>query len=171
MKYEKGNIKEEMLMKFVIFLDVDGVLNSRTTVQRSPEGYKGIDDARVEILANAIKKYGSADIVLSSDWKMMKPNDEDFCYLVSKLGKYGLKLAGKTIDCGYKRGAEIQNYIEEHPEIEEFVILDDNKFDFMDYPEIWERLLLTDGIEHARFASDTPAIEAMIFIDYIKEVS
>ena len=74
MKYEKGNIKEEMLMKFVIFLDVDGVLNSRTTVQRSPEGYKGIDDARVEILANAIKKYGSADIVLSSDWKMMKPN-------------------------------------------------------------------------------------------------
>ena len=47
----------------------------------------------------------------------------------------------------------------------------DNKFDFMDYPAIWERLLLTDGIEHARFASDTPAIEAMIFIDYIKEVS
>ena len=41
-------------MKFIIFLDVDGVLNTRTTVQRSPDGYKGIDVARVDILAKAI---------------------------------------------------------------------------------------------------------------------
>lgn len=45
-------------MRFVIFLDVDGVLNTGTTVQRTPEGYRGIDDARVEVLADAIKKYG-----------------------------------------------------------------------------------------------------------------
>ena len=25
---------------FVVFLDLDGVLNSRTTVQRTPEGYQ-----------------------------------------------------------------------------------------------------------------------------------
>ena len=56
-------------MNFAIFLDVDGVLNSMTTVQRTPEGYKGIDDARVVILAKAISKYGGADLVLSSDWK------------------------------------------------------------------------------------------------------
>lgn len=40
--------------EFVVFLDVDGVLNSRTTVQRTPEGYQGIDDARVELLSNVI---------------------------------------------------------------------------------------------------------------------
>ena len=69
---------------FVVFLDVDGVLNSRTTVQRTPDGYQGIDDARVEVLAGVIRKMGEADIVLTSDWKDMKPNDADYLYLVSK---------------------------------------------------------------------------------------
>ena len=50
------------------------------------------------------------------------------------------------------------------------MIWDDNNFDFMNFSQIWERLLLTDGIESAGFASDTPAVEAMIFADYIKEV-
>lgn len=36
---------------------------------------------------------------------------------------------------------------------------------------LWERLLITNGIERAEFASKTPAIEAIIFRDYIKEVS
>lgn len=70
-------------MKFVVFLDVDGVLNTRTTVERTPDFHTGIDDARVEILAKAVRKYGNADIVLSSDWKDMKEDEDDFCYLIS----------------------------------------------------------------------------------------
>lgn len=42
--------------RFVIFLDVDGVLNTTTTVQKTPDGYTGIDDARVEVLAKTIEK-------------------------------------------------------------------------------------------------------------------
>ena len=56
-------------MGFAVFLDVDGVLNTSTTVKQTPYGYTGIDDARVEILAHALEKYGGGDIVLSSDWK------------------------------------------------------------------------------------------------------
>lgn len=153
---------------FVVFLDVDGVLNSITTVKRTPDGYKGIDDARVEILANTIKKYGGADIILSSDWKNMKQTDDDYLYLVSKLDMYGLSISGHTQDSKYKRGAGIINYLEAHPEIEEYVILDDCKFDFNDYEKLWERLLLTNGIENAQFAARTPAVEAMIFMDYLK---
>ena len=37
---------------FVVFLDVDGVLNTRTTVQQTPKGYQGIDDARVEAVVD-----------------------------------------------------------------------------------------------------------------------
>ena len=52
--YYQGTIdEEEAIVKnksFVVFLDVDGVLNSRTTVQKTPDGYQGIDDARVVIL-------------------------------------------------------------------------------------------------------------------------
>lgn len=154
---------------FVVFLDIDGVLNSKTTVQRTPDGYTGIDDARVELLANVINKYGDADIVLSSDWKEMEQTDEDYVYLVSKLNRYGLTISGYTKDSKHDRGAGIISYLEAHPEIKEFVILDDCKFDFQDYKKLWERLLITKGIENAKFATKTPAVEALIFMDYIKE--
>jgi hypothetical protein len=155
-------------MNFTIFLDIDGVLNSKTTVERTPKGYTGIDDARVSILAEAIKKYGGAEIILSSDWKELNKNDKDYGYLLSKLGKFDLVLAGRTTDHWNHRGEGIMNYLDEHPEIDEFVILDDNKFDFQNYRRLWERFLVTNGIERAEFASKTPAVEAIIFLDYIK---
>lgn len=155
-------------MRFVVFLDIDGVLNTRTTVKRTPYGYTGIDDARVKILANAIEKCGGGDIVLSSDWKVMDRNHEDYRYLVSKLGQCGLEISDHTIDKERKRGLGVKEYLELHPEIEEFVILDDQKFDFEHYKKIWERLLITNGIERAEFASRTPAVEAILFRDYIK---
>ncbi|MEE0687028.1 MAG: HAD domain-containing protein [Lachnospiraceae bacterium] len=155
---------------FVIFLDIDGVLNTTRTVQSTPKRFKGIDDARVAILANAIKKYGGADIVLSSDWKDLREDDEDYLYLVSKLAKEGLSISGKTQDEMYKRGAGIWEYLQAHPEIEEYVILDDNVFDFRNYSKLWERLLLTNGIENAKYASHAPAVEALIFMDYLKQL-
>lgn len=153
---------------FAVFLDIDGVLNTRTTVKRTPKGYTGIDDARVLVLANTIKEYGGAYIVLSSDWKNLREDDEDYLYLISKLKNCGLTISGKTKDEMYARGAGIVNYLEAHPEIEEYVILDDNSFDFKDYRNLWERLLLTNGIERAEFASQTPARAAQIFMDYLK---
>ena len=154
--------------KFVIFLDIDGVLNTKTTVQRTPNNYTGIDDARVVILANAIKKYGGGDIILSSNWKVLKEANEDYLYLIEKLAKQNLMIAGKTEDINRARGAGVLAYLNEHPEIEEYIILDDNKFDFRDYKKLWERLLLTNGIERIQFASNTPAVEAILFMEYIK---
>lgn len=158
-------------MKFAVFLDVDGVLNTRTTVQRTPDFHTGIDDARVEILAKAVNKYADADMILSSDWKDMREDEDDFCYLVSKLKKQGLTLTGKTTDHWNNRGEGILKYLEKHTEIEDYVILDDNIFDFRDYPNLWDRLLLTNGIERAEFASQTPTVETIIFLDYIKMFS
>lgn len=154
--------------RFVVFLDIDGVLNSPTTVKITPDGYRGIDDARVEVLANVLLKMGGGDIVLSSDWKEMDPQDADYQYLVSKLQKYNLRLAGQTRDTEKKRGTGIRDYLTDHPEIEEYVVLDDNLFDFQEDKKLWERLLLTNGIEKARCASDSPAVEAILFCDYIR---
>lgn len=61
--------------------------------------------------------------------------------------------------------------MEEHSEIEEFVILDDMTFDFERYKKLLERLLLTNGIENVKFASRTPAVEAIVFLDYIYMLS
>ena len=159
---------KEKHSNFVIFLDIDGVLNRRRTVQSTPKRYTGIDDARVAILAKAIKKYGGGDIVLSSNWKDLREDDEDYLYLVSKLAKEGLSISGKTQDEMRRRGAGIWEYLQAHPEIEEYVILDDYTFDFRNYSKLWERLLLTNGIEKAKFASQAPAVEALIFMAYLK---
>lgn len=157
-------------MAFTVFLDVDGVLNTRRTVKQTPKGYQGIVDSRVELLAQAISEYGGGDIVLSSDWKELHKDNDDYVYLEEKLAKFGLKIKDETKDKRHcERGAGIQAYLEDHPEIEEFVILDDCKWDFDEYPKLWERLLLTDGIENAAYASRTPAVEAMLFLDAIKK--
>lgn len=153
---------------FVVFLDVDGVLNTRRTVQSTPSKYTGIDEPRVELLAKVMEKFGGGDIVLTSDWKMMEPTDDDYIYLVEKLEKFRLKIASHTKDNGVERGAGVKAYLKEHPEIEEYVILDDNKYDFEKFEKLWEHILLTNGIERAVFASKTPAVEAMVFMDYLK---
>jgi hypothetical protein len=158
-------------MNFAVFLDVDGVLNSKSTCQRTPDGYTGIDDLRVETLANAIKKYGKAELILTSDWKDMRETAADYQYLLSKLEKYGLRISGKTKDKLSNRGEGINDYLKAHPEIDDFVILDDKTYDFSDDKKLWERLILTDGLENARCASKTPQVEAMIFLDYIRSFS
>ena len=158
-------------MRFVVFLDVDGVLNTRTTCQRTPDGYTGIDDPRVEILAKVLEKYDFHEVVLTSDWKALDEHDDDYLYLQEKLKLYGLCISGKTNDNGSNRGEGILEFLKVHPEIDDYVILDDQKFDFRNYTELWERLLITDGIERAEFASRTPEVETMIFMDYIKEFS
>ena len=77
-------------MLFAVFLDVDGVLNTKTTCQHTPDGYTGIDDARVNILANAIKMYDCYEVILTSDWKEMGEYDDDYLYLLEKLDLYGV---------------------------------------------------------------------------------
>ncbi len=157
-------------MSFAVFLDVDGVLNTIKTCVASPDGHIGVDDKRIAILAGAIKKYGGADIVLTSDWKNKRIGD-DLQYLKGKLREHKLEISGTTKDHWNNRGQGIIDYLKEHTEIDEHVILDDNRFDFEEYPKLWERLLITNGIEQAAFASNTPAIETMIFHDYIKDMS
>lgn len=100
----------------------------------------------------------------------MDEYDDDYLYLLEKLDLYGLDISGKTKDQGNNRGEGIINYLKSNPEIDDYVILDDHKFDFMDYTQLRERLIVTDGIERAEFASRTPEVETMIFMDYIKEI-
>ena len=52
----------------------------------------------------------------------------------------------------------------------EYILLESNNF-IENYRKICERLILTKGIENSQLASETPAIEALIFMDYIKEMS
>ena len=63
---------------FVVFLDVDGVLNTKRSCVQAPSGiYVGVDDARIAILSNSMKQTGADGVVLTTTWKNMREDDED----------------------------------------------------------------------------------------------
>ncbi len=127
----------------VIFLDVDGVLNSHSTKDRCM-CYIGIEDKKVALLKEIVDAT-KASIVLVSSWKTNWTNnicfkesqDELAVYLDQKLAKQGLSIKDKTIDGSqYYRGKGILRYIEMQKEIgidiKKFVILDDEMFDYLE---------------------------------------
>ena len=124
----------------VIFLDVDGVLNEVSTETRSPSGFQGVDDNKIEQLARIVKKTGAV-IVLSSTWRYEFMQDEpnsvspDGEYLVNKLKEHGLEIFGMTDNLGgHIRGKEIYKWLTNSPEpVSHYVILDDNFFRDFDY--------------------------------------
>ena len=104
----------------VIFLDVDGVLNSA-------RDYYSIElstDSHLELLKELIDRTG-AKIVLSSSWRMglsIRGN------LVQRLADYNLEIYDTTPVLyfeGRKRGDEIRAWLDKHEDVVNFVILDD----------------------------------------------
>ena len=172
---KKKKSPAEQDVRFVVFLDVDGVLNSRTSCARAPsEMYTGVDHLRIEVLAKAMQLNRVDGVVLTSTWKDLEQDHEDYIYLTDNLRKYGIKVLGKTEDESFFRREDgILKYLEEHPGIEEFIILDDQHFGFDDHTCLWENYLDTQGIgiEHAIAASKTPTVTAILFLDGIKRYS
>ena len=154
-------------MRFVVFLDVDGVLNTKTSCVVAPSGeYKGIDGSRLKILGRAIEYAGADGVVLTTTWKDLPKNHEDYKYLKNGLEKYGVKIVGETKEkWGSQREKGIIDYLEQHKEIEEFLILDDQQYGFRDHRKLWQNFLYTEGngIENAVYASKTPTVTAMFF--------
>lgn len=123
----------------VIFLDIDGVLNTPSSESRCGE-YIGIDDDKVERLKQIVEKT-KAEIVLISTWKKywrkeekLKPlQDYSANYLDEKLAKQGLKATDKTKDKSdgryLSRGESILEYVYRN-NVEKYIILDDCQFDY-----------------------------------------
>ena len=163
----KGNVTS------VVFLDVDGVLNTRTSCVHAPSGiYVGVDEARILVLSKAMEETYTDGVVLTSTWKNMKSDEEDYVYLLTNLEKHGIKVLGKTEE---KRTSQrelgVLSYLESHPEIEDFVILDDQHYGFDGYRKLFESFLDTQGkgIEHSILASKRPSVHAMLFLDAIRK--
>ena len=149
-------------MRKIIFLDIDGVLNtkewhSRMTKDTPKDEYGyAFDPVTVKNLAHIIDKTG-ADIVISSSWKF---------YGVAKLRKMWeiRNLPGTILDItpntisdemllnanleefqlGVCRGNEIKEWLSRHKhEVSNYVIIDD--FDDM-LPEQEDHAVLTDSL-------------------------
>lgn len=116
-----------MINDKIIFLDIDGVLNSHLT--KEP-----IDLEKVRILREIVESSG-AQLVLSSSWKVF--NDPEFSgypqylYLTECLASENLFLIDHTPDIG-ARPVEISEWLKHHPNVTSWLSLDDD-FSQKDY--------------------------------------
>ncbi len=132
----KGKIVQN---KRVVFLDIDGVLNTPYSFD-SCGNYIGIDDDKVRRLRNIVSRT-DAQIVLVSDWKrgwerdkkLKSKQDLTATYLDEKLAKFGLEITDKTKDeadgAYLSRGEGIVEYINSN-DVKSYVVLDDLQFDY-----------------------------------------
>ena len=127
-----------VFVKPILFLDIDGVLNCGSTKDAAPSGALGVEDRKVEILANIVEKW-NADIVLTSTWQKDWNPDINMCaedgvYLSRKLAEYGLSIRDKIGDSYVaRRGEGIRNWLEGHGNPKNFIVIDDSEFDFRQY--------------------------------------
>lgn len=130
-------------MTKVIFLDIDGVLNSNfwnDTHQREISDGTLIDSEKIKLLGELVKRIG-AGIVLHSGWKYwfdsnLKPLRVESMHLKTLLLQEGLAIDSVTPDHATEeikrnkkfsliKAEEILAWLDGHKEIEQWVVIDD----------------------------------------------
>jgi hypothetical protein len=138
----------------IIFLDIDGVLNSETyeASRREDCGDGYIDLSRVKLLADIVNTTG-AKIVLTSSLRIEWEKDSERCdkdgkYINQCLDRYGLSIMDKTPFTSFfaERRKEILSWISNHrSQVESFVILDDMNYG---WGELSGRVVITDPLSY-----------------------
>ena len=120
----------------VIFVDVDGVLNSDDFID-SVKGKQDIDIKTVLLLKRAIEETG-AKIVMDTSFRYT----QSFLKVQEMLLQNGI-MFDKTPFIDNERGKEIRQYLSKHKDIEDYILLDDVVFpDFDD--ELLSHLIKMD---------------------------
>ena len=116
----------------LVFLDIDGVLNNRTTMDRvaiDPNHPCDIVDPVNVKAFNRISDQTGAWIVVSSTWRYRYPARSLMQIVLGSLGIQGI-VEGTTprLPSDATRGEEIQAWFDAHPEWKnaEFIVVDDS---------------------------------------------
>ena len=128
----------------VIFLDVDGVLNSDEYFDKirnlDIQGIeREVDIEKIKLLKKGIDKTG-AKVVLSSSWRYTKYAQ----YLKELLSNYDIYV-DSTPFIENERGLEIKKWLSDNQDVEDFVILDDEIFDSYDESLIKNLIKTSNG--------------------------
>ena len=113
----------------ILFLDIDGVLNSAKWLQGKPRKtwpFEHIDPAAVQLL-NRIVRETSCKIVISSSWRVLTPFRSLGMVLACRGFEFASHIIGQTPRHGFdNRGMEIQAWLHTRFDVERFVIVDDD---------------------------------------------
>jgi len=126
----------------VIFLDIDGVLNTSETFRQRRLNFAKtgiwtleVDEFRFEYLKRIIDET-DAKIVLSSTWRLYFDKQNDVVVSTVERGKelnrifnkYGMEIYDYTTKDNYlRRDDQIIKWLNEHDDVESFIILDDEE--------------------------------------------
>lgn len=121
----------------IIFLDIDGVLNSFAYDRQRTPNDGNIDKTRLVLVKQLVDKT-NAKIVLSSSWREHWKKNIDECddigkELISDFADAGLEIYDKTPKIGnLERSQEIRTWLDLNPDVSNFVIFDDNGYGWGD---------------------------------------
>lgn len=123
----------------VIFLDIDGVLNSYDwfVSNRKNKHRVHLDDKAIEFLSRVVNST-NAKIVLSSSWRIISEDSEPMIELKEKFKKLNMDIFDKTGRSRKRksRGWEIREWLKENKKlfnIISFVIIDDDSYDIINH--------------------------------------
>jgi len=111
----------------VLFLDIDGVVNSAITAQRH-RGVIGIDP-HMAFRVGKIQLDTGCEVVLSSSWRLVKASRDEVRQQVVDFIDVTPDNCGTT-----DRGCEVIKWLKGHPEVTRHAILDDNSDFHKDQP-------------------------------------
>lgn len=134
----------------VIFLDIDGVLNSGNYIKRLDGQFDDpqyqMDPVAVARL-NTITRLTGASIVVSSTWRLAFKHSADpvgQCQRCMSAYKIEAPVIGITGELPGGRKEEIREWLSEHSDVDAFVILDDDTIE----TEPWTAETKPSLIEH-----------------------
>ena len=151
-------------MKY-IFLDCDGVLNNANYIKKCyrKNGHKPMsmyctpfDPHNLKNLAKIVKKTG-AKIVLSSTWRIFKSH---IYVLEARLAEYGLRIYDMTDNINMIKGAEITEWLKQHRDIENYVVIDDEEYDLSNFIDN-KHLVIVDSNYGLTFGDRIKVIEKL----------
>ncbi len=128
----------------VIFLDIDGVLNSDEYIKKvkklHTQGIENeIDVNKVKLLKRAVDET-KAKVVLTSSWRYTRKAQS----LKDLLLSYGIHV-DTTPFINHKRGLEIKKWLSDNLNVEEYVIIDDEIFDSYDEELMSNLIKISNG--------------------------
>jgi HAD domain in Swiss Army Knife RNA repair proteins len=103
----------------ILFLDIDGVVNSTTSGRRN---HRLIEPHLAFIVRRIAIAIPDLKVVLSSSWRCLDNGRE----IVEKKIIRCFDVTPILHDLDLSRGHEIQAWLQEHPEVEKYAIIDDD---------------------------------------------
>ena len=137
----------------IIFLDIDGVMNSESyykTVNTKQKNFSRFNPISVNIISKLIKEF-DIKIVISSLWRFAMKKELSQELKSSGLVNHLHKDWSTPIIQPSHRGKEIKLWLDSHPDITDFLILDDDEDILPEHTSRHIKTTLADGLQEEHY--------------------